>query len=369
VSIHGGDIAQYIKKYGYKKNDIIDFSANINPLGPPMELKECILKQMEDIHRYPDIEYTTLKNSISGYLKVFTKGVGIEQIIPGNGATELIYLYFMYNKFAKVLIPSPAFSDYYGAVNNSGSEIVYMRLREENDFIYDAEEIIDSLKKDNKIECLVLCNPHNPTSALAGMDTLVRLLEYTCNNGISLFIDETFIELTVEGNSSSTVKLIQEYNNLFILRAFTKILSIPGLRLGYGISNPSNITGMLKQKMPWSINCMAEGISAFLGMRLIEEYLNKTQKWLSEEINYLHNELIQMKWLKAYRPNTNFILLKIQSDRLKASDVKENLIKYSKILIRDASNFKYLDESYFRVAIKGREENKMLIKAMGECVL
>ena len=92
-------------------------------------------------------------------------------------------------------------------------------------------------------------------------------------------IDETFIELTVEGNSSSTVKLIQEYNNLFILRAFTKILSIPGLRLGYGISNPSNITGMLKQKMPWSINCMAEGISAFLGMRLIEEYLNKTQSY------------------------------------------------------------------------------------------
>lgn len=358
ANVHGGDIHCASKIYGIKKAEFLDYSANINPLGLPEDLRELLISNIDDLMNYPDPECMDLKADISSYL-----GVESDSIIIGNGASEIIFLLFDVLRPGKVLIPAPSFSEYSHAASSFGIEVEYFELRETEGFKLDIHRLIKHISDD--INVIFLCNPNNPTSVLTSKEDLRYLLNYAKSKGIAVIIDEAFIELTLGANENSMMDDLRKYVNLFIIRAFTKLYAIPGLRLGYGVGNPDLIKKMWERKMPWSVNSFACGIGSVLSDKT--GYLNRTALWLEEELKWFYNELMQLDGFKIFKPNTNFVLMKILNEKLNSGKLKD-LMAAKGILIRDACNFNFLNDRFVRVAIKDRENNIKFLKTFKEII-
>lgn len=351
---HGGNIhrASWVLNKGTE--DILDFSANINPLGIPEALKEVLLSNMDLLAHYPDPEYIRLRSRLSEYA-----GVPAQNIIPGNGSSEIIFLLLDVLKPENILIPAPSFSEYEKAAKNAGIDIRFLELREEEDFRLNVRRIINEIKTGMK--CVILCNPNNPTSTLVPKEEMLHIAEAASRCGTVLVVDEAFIELTVGGIDNSVTGFVRKYDNLFVIRAFTKVFAVPGLRLGYGIGNELLAAKMRLVQQPWSVNAFAACAADFLPQA--DEYLKKTEAWLKTEKEWLYENLCLIPGLKVYKPQTNFILAKLPGNGIDAAILKESLMRRG-ILIRDASNFRYLDRSFFRVAVKDRQANQRLVDAL-----
>lgn len=356
LNSHGGDIYKASKVYGFKKEDILDFSANINPLGVPLDLKDTIVSNIDNLVNYPDTECMELRAEIACSLNIST-----DDIITGNGASEIIFLLFDILRPEKVIIPAPAFSEYAKAAGQYGAEIKYFELKEQDYYKLNIDELIAQMT--DGVNTIFLCNPNNPTSTLVSKADLLELIRYARDKNIIVIIDEAFIELTEGGNSNSMVECIREYDNLFIVRAFTKLFAIPGLRLGYGIGNPALIRKMWEKKIPWSVNSFACVLGEFLCES--KDYLTQTAQWISEERKWFYDELKRIEKLKVFQPETNFVLIKLLDNSL-TSDMIKDILAARGILIRDASNFVFLNNRFFRVAIKGRSSNIKLLNALKE---
>jgi threonine-phosphate decarboxylase len=358
---HGGNIYDAAKKLGKKSSEILDFSANLNPLGIPDVLNKIIDKEKENLINYPDPDYIELRQDIAKYIESFPSidGFGIDNIIPGNGATEIIFLLMETLNPDIVFMPVPCFSEYKKAALKSEIDISEIELKEENGYCFTADMIdIKSIKKAAR-PIIMLCSPNNPTSKLIPLEELKKTAEIMKSAGGFVVLDEAFIELTIDGNSNSAVPLLNDYENLIIIRAFTKIFSIPGLRLGYAIGKSDIIKRIKANQNTWSINNIASKTGRLL---FDSEYFEKTQKWLCEEKDRFYNELKKNKNIHPFYPDTNFILIKLKNG-MKSYEIKEKLLQYN-ILIRDASNFSGLDESYIRIAIKDRESNNILLNSI-----
>ncbi|MCX7923570.1 MAG: threonine-phosphate decarboxylase CobD [Clostridia bacterium] len=353
---HGGNIYKASKNLGIGIQDILDFSANINPLGLPPGLKEAIFSSIEALANYPDPDYSSLKAGIAGYLNIPE-----DTIIVGNGASEVIFLLMEALKPKKVLIPAPTFSEYSRAAERCGADIEYFELREEENFVLDINEL--KHKIDEGVEAVFICNPNNPTSTVLKKNKIFEILEYTYEREMLIIVDEAFIELTVDSSNNSMVEYLSKYKNLFIIRAFTKLFAIPGLRLGYGLGHYDVINKMWNLKTPWSVNSLACCVGEIL--HGIEPYLQETTRWLAEEKSWLYSELRAIPKLKVFEPQTNFILIKLEENDLNVTKLRE-LMETRGILIRDASNFKYLNDKFFRVAIKDRGSNIKFLKELSE---
>ena len=354
VPPHGGNIYKAALTYGLKLEDILDYSANINPFGLPTRLKELLAANLDNLVNYPDPDCTQLKNEISRYL-----GIDEDRIVIGNGASEVIFLLFEVLKLKRILIPAPSFIEYTHAAVNAGIQVDFFRLREEDGFKLSAAELKTELAKG--YDALLLCNPNNPTSTLLSKDELKDIISFAAARGLYVIIDEAFIELTEGGNANSMADTLEEFDRLFIIRAFTKLFAMPGLRLGYGLGNRALIEAMWRKKLPWSVNSLACCAGEILNDS--GEYLKRTGEWIAAEKIRFYNELSGIPGLKTYEPQTNFVLLKILDGRLNAGALRDMMAKKG-ILIRDASNFKYLDGSYFRLAIKDRESNLRLLELL-----
>lgn len=353
---HGGNIYKEARSHGVRKEDFLDYSANINPLGVPESLKKIILSNLEGLVNYPDPECTELKEEIEKYL-----GVPFNRIIVGNGASEIIFLLFQVLHPKKVLIPAPTFSEYAKAAESYGVTVKYYERKEEKGFHLNAEELLEELE--DGVEAILLCNPNNPTSTLMNKTELEKLVEQCSRRGISAIIDEAFIELTEDGNANSIVDLTGIHQNLFIIRAFTKYFAIPGLRLGYGIGSESMVRRMEERKVSWSVNSLAACSGKMLSLE--REYMEKTALWLRAEKEWLFSQLRKIDRFKVFRPETNFILVKIVDSGLDAGSLKERMAEKG-ILIRHAGNFKFLNDKFFRVAVKDRTSNERFMQAIRE---
>ena len=356
---HGGNIHKASRILNKRKEDILDFSANINPLGIPEALKEVLLSNVGLLAHYPDPEYTRLRGRLSEYA-----GVPAQNIIPGNGSSEIIFLLFDVLKPENILIPVPSFSEYEKASKNAGIGIRFLELREEEDFRLNVGRIIHEIKTGMK--CVILCNPNNPTSTLAPKEEMLHIAEAASRCGTALVVDEAFIELTVGGIDNSVTDFVRKYDNLFVIRAFTKVFAVPGLRLGYGIGNELLAVKMRLIQQPWSVNALAACAADFL--QQADEYLKKTEAWLKTEKEWLYENLCSVPGLKVFKPQTNFILAKLPGDGVDAAILKESLMRRG-ILIRDASNFRYLDRRFFRVAVRDRQTNQSLVDALNKLIV
>ena len=258
----------------------------------------------------------------------------------------------------KVLVLAPCFAEYERALKSVGAQIEYFELKEKNNFYPDIHTLKKKLEGQH-YDLFLFCNPNNPTGQLIKFDDVKDLAAICKKQDMKIFIDEAFIEF-VENWKEKTAALLKN-KDVFIMRAFTKFFAIPGLRLGYGISFDEELMNKLQaEKEPWSVNTFAN--LAGLVMLDDKDYIKKSEKWVAEEKNFLYKELSKNKNLKVYKSECNFLLIKLLTTT--SQEIQARLLEKN-ILVRDASNFQFLDESYIRVAVKDREKNLKLIESLG----
>lgn len=381
MDFHGGNIYKVFREKNIK--EILDYSSNINPYGIPESLKKRITENLEVLERYPDPDYVELRQKLANLNKV-----NLSDIILGNGATEIIFLFMKVINPKKILIVSPTFGEYERAVKATGIsvdtvdlscsngnnknvenkkiEIEYFELKESDDFKLNIENLKNELE--NKYDLLIICNPNNPTGKFLKLAQTEEILKECNKYDTKLFIDEAFIEFLADGMKESIINTEGNKKNLFVTRAFTKFFAIPGLRLGYGMYFDKELEKKISEKKePWSVNNIAE----MAGLTVLDdaEYIEKTLKWIAEEKIYMYEKLNEISGIKVYETEVNFITGKIDeklfSEGLNVKILREKILEQG-ILIRDASNFKFLDERFFRLAIKDRASNERVIEAMKE---
>lgn len=362
TDFHGGNIYKIFREKNIDK--ILDYSSNINPYGVPENLKKEIFEKLFVLERYPDPDYIELREKIAE-----KNNLNIENIIVGNGATEIIFLFMKILSPKKVLIVSPTFGEYERAIKastlaNDSLEINYFELKETENFVLNVKNLETELE--NNYDLLILCNPNNPTGQFLKLKKLEEILKICEQKNTKLFIDEAFVEFVEDWENESIINSKENKENLFVIRAFTKFFAIPGLRLGYGICFNNNLLKkMLEKKEPWSVNNIAD----LAGKTVLddENYIQKTKEWIKDQKKYMYENLNKIEGLRAYKTEVNFILLKIEDNLLKKGLDVKNLRKKmleKGILIRDASNFIYLDKHYFRLAIKDKLNNEKVIETL-----
>ena len=381
MDFHGGNIYKVFREKNIK--EILDYSSNINPYGIPESLKKRITENLEIFERYPDPDYVELREKLAHLNKV-----DMSDIVLGNGATEIIFLFMKVINPKKILIVSPTFGEYERAVKateisgdtvslsssngdnknieNKKIEIEYFELKESDDFNLNIGNLKNELEK--KYDLLIICNPNNPTGKFLKLAQTEEILKECNKYDTKLFIDEAFIEFLADGMKESIINTEENKKNLFVTRAFTKFFAIPGLRLGYGMYFDKELEKKISEKKePWSVNNFAE----MAGSTVLDdaEYIEKTLKWIAEEKKYMYEKLNEISGMKVYETEVNFITGKIDeklfSEGLNVKILREKMLEQG-ILIRDASNFKFLDERFFRLAIKDRASNERVIEAMKE---
>ena len=346
---HGANLYDLSRKYGFSKDEFLDFSSNINPFGTSVKAKDYVINNINMVSTYPDPDYINLKKSISSYCNCNTNN-----IVLGGGATELISSFINILKPKKAILLSPAYSEYERELNKNNCEIIKYFSKDYNDFKIDPVDLVDFINQ-HQADLVVICNPNNPTGFAFSKYEISVIL-----NNINAFVmvDETYVEITNTSIYSST-QLVDNHNNLFVIRGTSKFFSTPGIRLGYGLVSNSSINNMLKDKLDlWNINIIASAMGEI--MFTDKEYISNCIDLILKERDYLIKALSKFDDLKVYNSNGNFILCKIQSKKITAMDLRNILIS-KKIIIRDCQSFDGLDEYYFRVCILKPEDNRYLI--------
>ena len=352
--VHGGDVWAVSRRLGLDPSKILDFSSNINPMGPPPSSIERIKENLWKIPYYPDRAYNNFRNQVAKYLKLDT----IDNIIEGSGSTELIHLFaeLLIGEGDKVVIPIPTYGEYERIVRIRRGTPVH--ILPERQFVLDIDRILEELGNDCK--AIILCNPNNPTSTILQRKDLLTIIKIAHENGVFVLVDESFVEFADESDISLSSS-VEEFANLFIIRSLTKFYALPGLRIGYGLAPVKLADRLRKVKMPWSLNSVAEeaGISALQDFK----YMKKTKELISKERRYLYSGLTEIRGLTVFKPEANFILLRILN-AMTAAKLKESLLKKYSILIRDCSSFTGLGKNYFRVCVRLRNDNSSLLAAI-----
>lgn len=328
---HGGDI--------YRNNIRLDFSSNINPFGLPDTAKEAVLCSIDKMTCYADTEYENLRRKIAEY-----ENMDYENVLCGNGASELIFAVVRAFMPKKALLISPSFCEYERALLSVGCEIEYFALSKENGFFL-TDDFLDFAED---IDMLFICNPNNPTGTLTDKGLMDKILEKCKKNNITAVIDECFMDFVTDGYSIR--------DSAVVIKAFTKIYAMAGLRLGYMLSDRAVIEKVKSVMIPWSVNAAAEaaGIAALCD----REYRKKSVEYIENERRFLIDNLNRLGF-KTYNSKANFVFFK-------GNDKIYNELLNKGILIRQCGSFRGLDDSFYRAAIRLHKDNEELIRELEE---
>lgn len=339
--IHGGDVYHYA--------DCVDFSANCNPLGTPDSVKQAIIDSLECLGDYPRVGCEPLREALGVY-----EGVDASQVICGNGAAELIFSLCRARKPRKALVPRPSFAEYEQALESVDCAVEHFWLTEEEGFEI-GKSLLEAIHPE--LDMVFLCNPNNPTGLLIERELLLELLEKCRRLGIFLVIDECFLDFVKEPENYTLKSRLEEYKNLFLLKAFTKRYAMAGVRLGYGLcSDRSVLEKMGEMTQPWNVSAMAH--AAGLAALKECEYVEAGRQLVFQEAEYLKDEMKSLG-LQVFPSQANYIFFK-GPESLFTSCVEKGF------LIRDCSNYPGLCKGYYRIAVKNHEDNRRLMRAFRE---
>lgn len=352
---HGSDLEKIEEIYGIKKEEIVSFSANVNPLGVSPLLRATLSEKIDAITTYPDREYTSLRKCIASYC-----GTEYENVIVGNGSTELISLFIQIEHPKKALVIGPTYSEYEREIALGGGTTLYYPLRESDNFKLDVEDFLSHLNE--SIDLLVICNPNNPTSSSIRRSEMRHILDACKQHDIYVMVDETYVEFADDMEEISAVSLTNYYNNIIILRGTSKFFAAPGLRLGYAITgNRDLIKSINTRKNPWTINSLA--VVAGETMFRDTDYIEQTKKLISSERTRIFDLLKKHPDFKVYEPDGNFMLARILREDISSQDLFDRAIR-EKMMIRDCSTFPFLDNKYIRFCIMKPEDNDRLLACL-----
>ncbi|MCI8417519.1 MAG: threonine-phosphate decarboxylase [Lachnospiraceae bacterium] len=347
--LHGGDIYGAAKEAGCGEREILDFSANINPLGLQPQVRKAILEGMERVEQYPDPLCRRLVQAIAKQEQVCP-----EQVLCGSGGADLIYRYVYARRPGKALLPAPTFGEYEEALCQVGAELVYY---EQNREAQKGAGMLEALGPD--MDVVFFCNPNNPTGLLRDREWILQLVEKAAVQGTMVFLDECFLDFS-EAEEQTTLKGdLEKFPNLILLKSFTKMYAIPGLRLGYVLSdNRELLEEMRRAGQPWAVGGLAQ--EAGLAALKDREFPVQTRQLVGRERAFLKGQLEKMG-LQVYDGAANYLCFRAPGE----SRLYEKLLEQG-ILIRRCANYRGLDGEHYRVAVRRREENRRLLKALAQ---
>ncbi len=343
---------------GCSPSFILDFSASINPLGPPESALAAIAANLSNLRHYPDPGYAALRQALAQ-----AHGIDPHWVLPGNGSAEL--LTWAGRELAAqdaVHLITPAFSDYGRALRAFGATVVGRELemetlRQEGDGLGLGIEtcLAPSEHRETARIGLLLNNPHNPTGCLFTAESLRRLL----GRSPLVVVDEAFMDFVPPSQQQSLIPWVAEYPNLVVLRSLTKFYSLPGLRLGYAIAHPDRLRRWQGWRDPWSVNSLSE--AATLAVLKDTDFQQRTWNWLPDARSALFRGLQHLPGLCPFPGAANYLL--VQSDRSTVT-LQHQLLQQHRILIRDCMSFPELGDRFFRIAVRTNAENQRLLNAL-----
>lgn len=342
IQEHGGNI------YG-QSSGIIDFSANINPLGMPAKVKKAVIESIEKSDIYPDPDCVRLRKCISSY-----EEVPYEKIVCGNGAADLIYRIVSALKPKEALVTAPTFGEYRKALSEYGCKISEYLLYEDNDFIVDSK-IVSYIT--DRTDIVFLCNPNNPTGKLIPCEVMETIAERCIETDTILVSDECFIGFTGKEDTQSLKKYLND--NCIILKAFTKLFACAGLRAGYAVFGSSELAEKVRSTgQYWSVSIPAQaaGIAAFQ----CDDFTERTIEYICAERKFLEEELGKCG-IRFFSSEANYILIKSFAGL-------DDMLFNNGIMIRNCQNYCGLSKGFYRIAVRTHSENFSLIEAIKKLV-
>jgi threonine-phosphate decarboxylase len=336
---------------------MIDFSANLNPMGMP-DIPTTI-REIEGIFHYPDNNYPKLRSVSADFVEACSRTCGTtritaENIVPANGSSELIRLFAetVIERGDSVTIPAPTFDEYAFQCRIFGADVQY----------HDYSKILElSSDQISDARAIFLCNPNNPTGDLIAGDDVRRLSDRCSDAETFLFVDEAFIELS--DPSQSVAHSVFDSDFVVVLRSLTKVFAVPGLRLGFGIASGRLAELLNRARLVWNVGAPAEAIGReLMGACMRGDYLKWSIALIRKERRYLM-EAFTGRGFSPHESAVNFILVDISSTGMDSQEMARRMAGNG-ILVRDCATFQGLDGGYIRVAVRTREENRMLMRAI-----
>ena len=349
---HGGTVYAAARLLGVDPEAILDFSASINPLGPPPGVCGAVMAAFDRVVHYPDPEAAKLRGALAR-----RHGVDGGNVCPANGSTELIHLLPRLFPGSRALVVAPPFSEYAAALERGGWEVHYLFLKPEDTFAIDLRELEERLA--GGFDLLVLANPGNPTGALVPLPQVAEILELCRLAGTVPVVDEAFMDFCEEESAISAV--VADTRGI-VLRSLTKFFALPGLRLGFAIAAEGVIERLARLVPPWSVGTLAQaaGVAALAD----DGYRERTLSVIAAERDHLSAGLASLPGVRPFPSAANYLLIELTSG-LTAADLAGHLLA-RRILIRDCADFPGLDHRFFRVAVRSRQENERLLAALTE---
>lgn len=341
--MHGGDIYTFQRETGI---EALDFSENTNPYGLPKGVQKAIIEQVESFHVYPDPNCRELAEAVSKYYRVAEN-----HLLFGNGAADIIFKLAYALRPKKALILAPTFSEYESALQKVGTEIQYFYLDGAKNFAI-TEGILEQISGNNIV---YICNPNNPTGKVCNKEIMIKIAEKCREVGAYLVVDECFMDFVAEPSSYSLVEKVGEYKNLVILKAFTKIFAMAGVRLGFCISSDWELLEKIGGAgQPWSVSTVAQ--VAGIACCKEEIYVRESLIEIQESRKFLIDALTTLGW-KVYDSDANYILFQSEEPLIE-------LLKEQGIMIRSCSDYRGLDDTYYRIGVKSSSDNQRLVKIL-----
>lgn len=354
---HGGDI--------YRNKNVIDYSSNCNPVGTPEGVIRAICQSAENIGHYPDPICEKLKDAIANKLNGANVASGLtsdnascemdaDHIFIGNGAAEVIYTLALATNPQRALIPAPTFSEYEDALSIHECEITRYEMGADSGYKIQ-DDILDRI--DESIDVVFICSPNNPTGVLTDRKILIRILEKCQQEGALLVLDECFLDFADCPSEQTLIDHISRYDNLVILKAFTKLYAMAGVRLGYCISsNTGLIDRMNNFVQPWNVSTLAQNA----GIAALEEteYVKSSLEVIAREKKFLVDGLNSL-CIKPLESQGNYLFFRSRYD------LYDRLLERG-FMIRDCSNYHGLSQGDYRIAVRLHEDNVKLLDTMRE---
>ena len=343
--VHGGDWAGYRARFGH---DALDFSANVSPLGLPQGVADAIVAALPTADRYPDPLCRELRTALSR-----AEQLPEPWILCGNGAADLIYRLVRALKPRRALLPAPTFAEYAAALESVGCEVKRKTLHEADDFAV-TEAFVQAVNQ--SIDLVFLCQPNNPTGQLTPLPLVEALLRRCEACGALLVVDECFLDFLPQSEALSAKKLLAS-PNLIILKAFTKLYGMAGVRLGYCLcSNTALLEKMQTAGQPWAVSSLAQAA----GLAALDEtaYVARVQALIAQQRPVLRDGLRALG-LRVLDGSANYLLFQ-------APETLGDALRQRGIVLRSCGNYPGLDGSWYRTAVRTAPENQQLIEALRE---
>lgn len=344
--VHGGDWAGYRAEFGC---DALDFSANVSPLGLPAGVAAAITNALPTADRYPDPLCRELRAALAG-----AEGVPADWILCGNGAADLIFRLALAVRPRRALLPAPTFAEYEAALQTVGCAVQRVFLREENEFAV-TEEFIDAVTPETDI--VFLCQPNNPTGQVTPPALVERLVRRCAECGAVLVVDECFLDFLPDRDAWTAKQFLRDAPQLIILKAFTKLYAMAGVRLGYALCGDAALLEKMRGAgQPWAVSSLAQAA----GLAALQEtaYAGAVRALIAEQRPRMAAGLRALG-LRVMDGQANYLLFRA------TPDFGEKLRRRGAV-VRSCANYPGLDAAWYRTAVRTAEENTRLLQIMGE---